>query len=266
MIYTGKDHTFVICAYKESEYLEQCIHSLKKQNIKSNIIMTTSTPNSHIEELAEKYNIELFVNDNKPGIATDWNFGISKVETPLVTIAHQDDVYNSDYLELILEAMSKAKNPILAHTAYFEIRNGKRVYSNKLLIVKKLLLMPMIPRFTWNIKFIRRFSLSLGCGILCPSVCFVKDRLFDDPFLTGLKASLDWEAWERYSKLKGAFCYIKKPVVGHRVHPESETSNVIGEGSGRTSEDYEMYRKFWPKWIADILIKFYAKGQDSNFL
>jgi hypothetical protein len=54
--------------------------------------------------------------------------------------------------------------------------------------------------------------------------------------------------------------------MGHRVHEESETSNVIGEGTGRTSEDYEMYRKFWPKWIADVLIKFYAKGQDSNKL
>ena len=82
----------------------------------------------------------------------------------------------------------------------------------------------------------------------------------------GCKADLDWQAWEKYSKLKGAFCYIKKPIMGHRVHEESETSNVIGDGGGRTGEDYDMYRKFWPKWIADILIKFYAKGQDSNTL
>ena len=38
-----KNHTFVICAYKESKYLEECIKSLINQTVKSNIIMTTST-------------------------------------------------------------------------------------------------------------------------------------------------------------------------------------------------------------------------------
>lgn len=266
MRYAAKDHTFVVCAYKESSYLEKCIKSLTMQKEKSNIIMTTSTPNSHIEDLAKRYGIELFVNDKQPGIATDWNFAISMAKTQLVTIAHQDDVYDQDYLSEILKALNKVRKPILAHTAYYEIRNGKRVYSNKLLRIKKLMLLPLVPSLTWNSKFLRRRSLSLGCAICCPSVTFVKERFPEEPFEVGCKADLDWQAWERYSKLKGAFCYIKKPVMGHRVHEESETSNVIGEGQGRTTEDYEMYRKFWPKWIADILIKFYAKGQDSNSL
>ena len=38
------DHTFAICAYKESPYLEECIKSLKNQTIKSNILIATSTP------------------------------------------------------------------------------------------------------------------------------------------------------------------------------------------------------------------------------
>lgn len=44
-----KNHTFVICAYKESKYLEECIESLEKQIVKSNIIMCTSTPNDYIK-------------------------------------------------------------------------------------------------------------------------------------------------------------------------------------------------------------------------
>jgi len=56
-------HTFVICAYKESEHLEKCIKSLQKQTLKTNIKMVTSTPNDHIRGLAEKYGIELFVLD-----------------------------------------------------------------------------------------------------------------------------------------------------------------------------------------------------------
>ena len=89
-----KNHTFAICAYKESQYLEECIKSLKKQTVKSNIIMATSTPNEHIKNLAEKYNIELFINDGEKGIGPDWNFAVSKTKTDYVTVAHQDDISN----------------------------------------------------------------------------------------------------------------------------------------------------------------------------
>ncbi len=266
MKYTENDHTFAICAYKESAYLEKCIKSVISQNKKSNIIIATSTPNDHINKLAEKYNIKVYVNDAKPNIAADWNFAYSNADTKLVTITHQDDIYDNDYLELVLNAFNHSKNPIIAHTAYYEIRNGKKVYSNRLLRIKKLMLLPVLPKFTWKSIFLRRRSLSLGCAICCPSVTYVKDRLPKEPFEVGNRADLDWQAWEKYSKLKGEFCYIPKPVMGHRVHEESETSNVIGNDNGRTPEDYEMYRKFWPKFIADILIKFYEKGQKSNDL
>ncbi|MBQ9200120.1 MAG: glycosyltransferase family 2 protein [Lachnospiraceae bacterium] len=266
MKFTENDHTFAICAYKESPYLESCIKSVKSQNKKSNVIIATSTPNAYIKNLAEKYNIKLFINDAESNIAGDWNFAYGKAETKLVTITHQDDIYDKNYLELILYAFNHSKNPIIAHTTYYEIRDGKKVYSNRLLRIKKLMLLPLIPRFTWKSIFLRRRTLSLGCAICCPSVTYVKERLPKEPFEVGNRADLDWQAWEKYSKLKGEFCYISKPVMGHRVHEESETSNVIGANNGRTPEDYEMYRKFWPKPIADLLIKFYEKGQSSNTL
>ena len=52
-----KNHTFVICAYKESQYLEECIKSVLNQNVKSNVIISTSTPNEYINNLAKKYDI-----------------------------------------------------------------------------------------------------------------------------------------------------------------------------------------------------------------
>lgn len=88
-------HTFVICAYKESPYLESCIKSLKAQIVKSNIKIATSTPNDHIYNIAKKYNIEVFVNDKKKpenvsNIGFDWQFAYNTAQTELVTIAHQD--------------------------------------------------------------------------------------------------------------------------------------------------------------------------------
>ena len=51
--------------------------------------------------------------------------------------------------------------------------------------------------------------------------------------------------------------------MGHRIHEESETSIIIGDNA-RSQEDYEMYCKFWPKWIAKLLVNVYSKSQDSN--
>ena len=59
-MYTASDHTFVICAYHESEYLENCIRSLKKQTTLSNVILSTSTPNQTIYALCEKYGNPFF--------------------------------------------------------------------------------------------------------------------------------------------------------------------------------------------------------------
>ena len=59
------NHTFAICAYKESAYLEKCIKSLKNQTIKSNIILVTSTPNDFLEEISKKYNLPYFIKAKK---------------------------------------------------------------------------------------------------------------------------------------------------------------------------------------------------------
>ena len=54
-------HTFVICAYKESAFLEECVKSLVKQTIQSKMLMVTSTPNAHSAHIAEKYGIPLLM-------------------------------------------------------------------------------------------------------------------------------------------------------------------------------------------------------------
>ncbi len=260
-MFTSSDHTFALCAYKESSFLEECILSLKNQSIKSNIIIATSTPNEHISRLAEKYGLEVFVNTGVAGIAGDWNFALKCVNTPLVTIAHQDDIYEPLYLESILEGFNSAKNPIICFTHYAELRDGKKVYKNKLLNIKKLMLSPL--KLFKNSIFVRRRVLSLGCPICCPSVSFVTDIIKSNPFESGFKSDLDWQKWEVLSKKKGAFIYISKPLMCHRIHEESATTEIIGDNL-RTKEDFAMYCKFWPKWIARILAKAYSASEKSN--
>lgn len=263
MSFTANDHTFVICAYKECKYLEECILSLVEQKIKSSILITTSTPNNHIKRLAEKYHISLYIRDGESNIADDWNFAYQRAETKLVTIAHQDDVYCENYLSDLLQRINSAVDPLIAFGDYAEIRGENIIRNNRLLSIKKTMLFPLRCSKLWNSRFVRRRILSFGSAICCPSVTFLKEKLPDKPFANGYQSDLDWQAWERISKMKGSFVYCNTLLMLHRIHGESVTTQIIAN-SDRTKEDFDMYCKFWPKWIAKWLVKFYSKSQESN--
>lgn len=263
MNYTEKDHTFAVCAYKESEYLEECIKSLLSQSVKSNIFISTSTPNGYIKSIAEKYGLETVVNTGKTGIGMDWNFAYDTACTPLVTIAHQDDIYEKDYTKEMLEYINGAKNPIIYFTGYAEIRNGEKIFSNTLLNVKKLMLCPLKIKAFSSVKPVKRAVMAFGNSICCPSVTFVKKAVGGSPFTDKYKSNVDWEQWEMLSHKKGDFVYNSKPLMCHRVHDGSTTSALINDNS-RTKEDYEMYLKFWHKPMASLLVKAYSKSQESN--
>lgn len=259
------NHTFAICAYKESPFLEECIISLKEQKRKSEIIMVTSTPNQLISDMAEKYSIPLYINEGESGITQDWNYAYKKAKTKYVTIAHQDDVYLPDYSRWIVNEIEKKKKAIIAFTGYGELRNDKVVVDNKMLKIKRLMLSPLKISLFQSSKFVRRRILSFGCPICCPAVTYVKDNLPNQVFTPGFRSDEDWQAWEKLSKRKGEFIYISKVGMYHRIHEESETSVILNDDA-RKEEDYCMFRKFWPKPIASILARLYAESEKSNQL
>lgn len=257
------DHTFAICAYKECQYLDELIRSLLDQTVKSRIIIETSTPNDFIYGIASKYGIRVYENTGKGGITEDWNYAYSITDTRYVTIAHQDDKYEPEYTEVMLKAMHRSRRPLIFFTNYAEIRNGEIVTDNKLLRVKRLMLHPMKDYHFSSSIWMRRRILSLGDPIMCPSVAFAKENLPDQIFKNHFLASEDWEAWENLSRLRGDFLYDSRILMYHRIHPGSTTTLAV-RNHIREKEDYEMYRKFWPEWIARILIHFYSKSEDSN--
>lgn len=263
MIYTAENHTWALCAYKESDYLEECVKSLLSQTVKSRIIIATSTPNAHIEGIAEKYNLPLYINNGVKGIGGDWNFAYSRCETPLITIAHQDDVYESEYTAQMLTFINKSKNPIIYFSGYAELRGGEKVYDNTLLKVKRLMLSPLKIKAFWGTKWVRRRILSLGCPICCPAVTFVKERVGENPFTNDFLSDIDWQQWEIQSRKQGAFVYNAHPLMCHRIHEESATTEIIGDNK-RGLEDLEMFKKFWPAPIAKLISRLYSKSESSN--
>lgn len=255
--------TFSVCAYGESPYLRECIESVLRQGIPSRVIVCTSTPNGLIESVADEFKLPLFVNPTQEGIASDWNFAIQCAETQYVTIAHQDDVYDPSYAGSALQSLENAQEPIIFFSDYGELRGSEYVTSNRLLDVKRMMLKPFIPGRRHDSRFWKRAILRFGSPIPCPSVAYCKGRIPEPLFRKGMKGGLDWDAWERLSRISGAFCYESQVLMYHRIHEDSETSHIIADDT-RTNEDLAMLERFWPKPVAKLINRFYSESLKSN--
>lgn len=262
-MYKETNHTFVVCAYGESPFLEDCLLSLSIQTNFSNAVIATSTPNGMIDELAKKFNIPVCVNYGESGIAGDWNFALSCAKTSLVTIAHQDDVYSDHYVEWMLESLNRASRPLLYFTNYGEIRDSAYIDNSTMNSVKRALLKPLELKSLQGSVLVKRGVISLGNSICCPSVTYCMDALPRPVFSSGMRSNLDWEAWERFSRLEGEFVYDNRIGMYHRIHNDSETSACIVDDT-RTKEDLMMLKKFWPDPIANLINKAYTKAQRYN--
>lgn len=258
-------HTYVVLAYKESDYLEDCIKSVLNQKYASKVVIATSTPNEFIQNIAKKYSLEIIVNPNPgKGIGYDFDFAISCGKTKLTTVAHQDDIYDYEYSDSIVRAYKKNQDSLIVFSDYYEIRAEGKVYSNTNLKIKRILLLPLRSRLLDSTKFGKRLSLRFGNAISCPAVTFVKDNIeTDDIFKCDFVCDVDWFAWEKLSLKNGRFTFVSKSLMGHRVHEDSTTTEIINERI-RTKEDLIMFQKFWPSSISKLINKFYVKAEKSN--
>ena len=101
----------------------------------------------------------------------------------------------------------------------------------------------------------------LICSVLLKCMAFITLPLFTE----GMKSNIDWEAWEKLSRVSGSFCYCPDLLMGHRIHTESTTTQII-EDNSRGDEDYFMFRKFWKEKTARFLTKIYGNSENSNKL
>ena len=255
-------HTFALCAYRESPYLEECVKSLLSQSVKSEIFISTATPCDHIRAVAQKYSLPLYINEGEAGITGDWNFAVAQVKTPYFTIAHQDDIYDPTFTERTLAALSRGQG-ILAFTDYYELRAGKKCENSSVQRVKRLLAFPL--KFFGGCRFVRRRVLSLGNAVCCPAVTYVTAEMKDFSFDKRYAFVCDWDAFERLSRKRGRFYRIPARLMGHRIHEESATT-ALTASPRRATEELEMFCRFWPRPVARFILRFYAKGADSNDL
>ena len=255
-------HTFAICAYKESPYLEACVQSLLAQTRKSPVIMCTSTPCPYISDIAEKYRIPLYVRDGESDIRKDWNFAYDCADTDFVTVTHQDDVYASEYVEAFYRTLKKIKDPsyiTMYLTDYHPLKAGdhsKRDINSR---IRRLLRTPLKLRCLSDKKWIKKGILAFGNSICCPTVTYNKARLGASVFVSEYKFNIDWDTFFRLAGQEGMFAYCDRPLVYYRVH-DGATSMEFIENHLRVEEDTRMFEQFWPAWVSGLIMKFYKKA------
>jgi glycosyltransferase involved in cell wall biosynthesis len=256
------NHTFVVCAYKESPYLEECVSSLVEQSVATNILIATSTPCEYIQKIADRYGLPVYVRDGKSDIRDDWNFAYDLAETDWVTIAHQDDRYDRNYVKAFLKTVQQFEHPICFLTDYIPIKNGKigpRDVNSK---IRRFLRKPLKRKSLAGKRFWKRAVLSLGNTICCPAVTYNKSVLGASFFTSELKFNIDWDTFLKLADTDGAMAYVDKPLTFYRVH-DGATSKEFIVNHTRELDDRAMFEKFWPKWMVRIIMLFYKKAYDT---
>lgn len=256
-------HAFVVPAYGESPYLEACLDSLMAQRAPRRIVVTTSTPNARVAAACGSRDIDLIVHAPNRGIGPDWNFALDTAPTGLVTLAHQDDVYERDYATRI-QAMH-LRHPgagILFCESHERDPAGRKRPLSRALAVKRFLARTAFLGTESVQGGIRlRVLLGLGNAIACPAVTINRVVLGSFRFREDLRTNMDWFAWLEASR-RAPLCYVPDALVGHRVHDESETSRCIEDGS-RHQEDEMVFREFWPAPAASLLSRVYRIGYEA---
>lgn len=241
-------HTFVILAYNISDDLEECIKSVINQSVKSNIVIATSTPNDYIIDLASEYSLGVMVNKAKSNKGRDYNFAINSFDTPLVTIAHQDDLYDRNYTKEILKSYKKNKKATIIFTDNYEIFDDKKIKKSKKLFWIRYYLLPLKYSIFQNKKYFKLRSLRRDKYICTSSITFVKKNINDDIFPTNLKYDNDWQGLIDLAKKNTRFVYLKKKLVGYRVSEKKISKTKL-------KEDENILRSMYPNWYFERVVK-----------
>lgn len=251
-------HTFVICAYGQSPYLEACIRSLKAQTVETEIICATSTPSPYLEKLLGKYRIPLFVREEgEKGIGNDWNFAVEKAQGEYVTIAHQDDLYGKRYVEELISARKRWQDMTVFMTDAVLIKDGKLTWGGGVEAVKKILRLPWRAAGLCHLPAVKALGLIFGNPVMCPSCSYRKSQLPKPPFSTDYDFTLDWECMRAMARKQGRFVCVEKPLLYYRIHDGAATRACM-ENHRREKEEREMFEKIWPGWLSGLIMKGYG--------
>lgn len=257
-------HTYVVPAYGLSPHLDACLASLRAQTTASAVVLSTSTPTDAVHEVARHHGVPVRVHGPNRGIGPDWNAALGSAETPLVTLAHQDDIYLPGHVAAVTTAFVASPSAVMAFTDYRELQGDALRPLNRTLLIKRVQReFGLLGRQAVASSAMKRAMLRFGNSIPCPAVTLNRDVAADFRFREDMRTNMDWDGWLRLAALPGAFLYVRDALLLHRIHAGSETTACISDGL-REREDLEMFSRFWPPTVARALTRLYASSYATN--
>ena len=259
------DHSFVIPVYRSAPSLAALIESLCAQDgPRSGILLSSSTPSIELDQFAKLHAIPLHINPQRLDISADWNFALTAATTKFVTLAHQDDLFESSYVSRLRAALCANPGAVMAFCDYSEHSPlGPRARNLNLRIKRALCRRAFGARACISATRDKVRLLSLGNPICCPSVMLDRSKIPDFRFPSDFQTNLDWMAWLGLARSPGGFVYVRDRLISKGVHAHSATTATIASHA-REREDRALFDALWPRPIAAALAAAYRLGYRAN--
>jgi len=167
-------------------------------------------------------------NETPRGIGGNWNRCVELVATPFFCLAHQDDVYEPRYLELLLAALQARPHAALAHCRACAMDAGGSAFES---------LAERFKEHFWKrdpgqdraAHYARLWS---GNFLCCPTVLYRTEAVRKaGPFRTDLRFALDWEYWFRLLRHGYGIVDVPELLMHYRRHAAAATATATADRS-----------------------------------
>ena len=167
-------------------------------------------------------------NETPRGIGGNWNRCVELVATPFFCLAHQDDVYEPRYLELLLAALQARPHAALAHCRACAMDAGGSAFES---------LAERFKEHFWKrdpgqdraAHYARLWS---GNFLCCPTVLYRTEAVRKaGPFRTDLRFALDWEYWFRLLRHGYGIVDVPELLMHYRRHAAAATASATADRS-----------------------------------
>ncbi|HEV2720182.1 MAG TPA: glycosyltransferase [Thermoanaerobaculia bacterium] len=211
--------TFVMPIWNGARHLREALASLLQQGARVVCVDDASTDDS--AAFVRASGVELVQNEQRLGLAGNWNRCMALVTTPFFVLAHQDDVYEPNYAATMLALIEQHPRAFIAHCKTTAIDHDGRAISTPAARYKESLWPQDDPYEESGDPGLRR--LARGNFIVAPSVVFRTDAARAIGPFSPFAFVTDWEYWLRGLLAGYTIAGTQRRLVRFRRHAETAT-------------------------------------------
>ena len=232
--------TFAVPCRDAGPHLRPLLESLLAQTRQDfDLLLVDDASTDGSAELARSIagaRVRVVRNERPLGLAGNFARCAELAATPFLCLAHQDDVYEGDYLAAMLAALQARPDAAFAHCPARAIdADGRAVDSPA--ERRKLRLCARAANADRRALYGLLFG---GNFVCCPSVLFRTEVLrAAGGFDARLHFALDWELWFRLLRAGHSFATVTRPLLRYRRHDRAASRQLTHDLS-RFREEVEV--------------------------